>query len=255
MGILKKNELIIYLMAGDTNLSKTLEYVLALERAGADIIELGIPFSDPIADGATIQLADLRAFESGTTPEKVLELVKTIRKESDIPIAIMTYYNIIFNFGEEQFVKRASAVGVDGIIVPDLPIEESDALIKAARAYDIATIFLASPASSNERIKKIIEKTKGFLYLVSVYGVTGAREELSKAAKSLIKRVKLLAEAKIPVALGFGISKPKHVYEAVKAGASAVIVGSAVVKIIEESASTKRIESFVKSLKNALSDA
>ncbi|MEW6069598.1 MAG: tryptophan synthase subunit alpha [Candidatus Thermoplasmatota archaeon] len=248
----RKKALIIYVMAGDKNLSKTLEYVLALESAGADIIELGIPFSDPIADGPTIQLADLRALRSGTTPKKVLKLVERIRKYSEIPIALMTYYNIIFNFSEEQFIKRANEVGVDGVIVPDLPTEEAEALIKVARIYNLDTIFLAPPASTNERIKKIIEKTRGFLYLVSLYGVTGAREKLSSSTISLIKRVKLLTQSKIPLALGFGISKPNHVYEAIKAGADAVIVGSAVVNLIEKNASTREIEKFVRSLKEAV---
>jgi len=233
----EKNEggLIAYVTAGDPEPSLTLDIVEALVAGGADIIELGIPFSDPIADGPTIQAATLRALKSGMTPRKVLQIVRDIKSKLNVPIVILSYYNPIFKMGLERFFESASSCGVDGIIVPDLPVEEALDYKKTAEAYEIDTIFLASPSTSNERLKKILEYTSGFLYLVSLFGVTGARERIQELTIRLIRRtVQITSSAGIPLAVGFGISKPEHIRVLMKNGADAAIVGSGFVKIIEK---------------------
>ena len=232
----ERNEgaLIAYVTAGDPEPSLTLDIVEALVAGGTDIVELGIPFSDPIADGPTIQAATLRALRSGTTPRKVLQIVEDIKSELNVPLVILSYYNPIFKMGLKRFFESASSSGVDGIIVPDLPVEEASDYKKTAEAYEVDTIFLASPSTSNERLKKILEFTSGFLYLVSLFGVTGARERIQELTIKLIRRtVQVTSSAGIPLAVGFGISKPEHVRALMKNGADAAIVGSGFVRIIE----------------------
>lgn len=231
----KRNEgaLIAYVTAGDPGPSYTPSIVEAFVKGGTDIIELGIPFSDPIADGPTIQAATVRALKAGTTPDKVFKMVEEIREESTVPLVILTYYNPIFRMGLKNFFGFAQASGVNGVIVPDLPIEEAYEYKKTAESYDIDTIFLAAPSTSTDRLRKILEYTSGFLYLVSIFGVTGARDKLQDLTIRLIKKSVRITHRRIPLAVGFGISKPEHVKAVIQNGADAAIVGSGFVRIIE----------------------
>jgi len=227
--------LIAYVTAGDPEPSLTLDVVEALVSGGADIIELGIPFSDPIADGPTIQAATVRALKSGVTPRGVLQLSEEIKAKLDVPLVILTYYNPVFKMGVKNFFETASSCGVSGIIVPDLPVEEASEYKKTAEAYEIDTIFLASPSTSNERLRKILKFTSGFLYLVSLFGVTGTREKIQNLTIRTVRRTAQMTSAEgLPLAVGFGISKPEHVRALMENGADAAIVGSGFVKIIEK---------------------
>ncbi|HSQ48372.1 MAG TPA: tryptophan synthase subunit alpha [Candidatus Deferrimicrobiaceae bacterium] len=226
--------LIGYITAGDPTPEMTPQIAEALIRGGVDILELGLPFSDPIADGPTIQAASLRALNAATTPMKVLEIAKQIRSKYDVPIVLMTYYNPVLQNGLEKFFSAAKNAGVDGFIIPDLPVEEAADYKKAASTYFLDTIFLASPATSKERLEKIVEASSGFLYLVSRFGVTGAQTSVADSTVQLIKRVQQTTAGRIPLAVGFGISKPEHVKTVIAAGADAAIVGSAFINIIEK---------------------
>jgi len=233
----ERNEgaLIAYVTAGDPEPFLTLNIVEALVSGGADIIELGIPFSDPIADGPTIQAATLRALRSGTTPKEVLQLAGEIKTKLDVPLVILTYYNPIFKMGLKNFFETASSCGVSGVIVPDLPVEEASEYKETAEDYEIDTIFLASPSTSNERLRKILKFTSGFLYLVSLFGVTGTREKIQNLTIRTVRRTAQMTSAEgVPLAVGFGISKPEHVRVLMENGADAAIVGSGFVKIIEK---------------------
>jgi tryptophan synthase alpha chain len=230
--------LIAYLMAGDPSLSATKDYFFALVDAGVDIIELGIPFSDPIADGTVIQAASDRALKSGVTTSKVIALIRQIRRENAItPIILMTYYNIFFKYGLKKFASEVSGA-VDGFIVPDLPIEESTEFLSYCRKYDIDLIFLIAPTTPTARIKQIVEQSSGFIYLVSRLGVTGTRADLAASAIEILERVK---EYSIPKAVGFGISKPEHVKAIANAGADGIVVGSAFVQIIERGGDVQQL--------------
>ena len=231
--------LIGYIMAGDPNPELTPKTADALIRGGIDILELGLPFSDPIADGPTIQAASVRALAAGTTPMKVLEIAKQIKSKHDVPIVVMTYYNPVFRLGLEKFCRSAKDCMVDGFIVPDLPVEEAADYKKAAKAYGLDTIFLAAPSTTNERLTKIVDSSSGFLYLVSHYGVTGTKTTVEDSTVQLIKRVLPFTAGKIPLAVGFGISKPQHVQTVISAGADAAIVGSAFINIITKNQSNK----------------
>jgi len=239
--------LIAYVTAGDPDPTNTPRIVEALVEGGADMIELGIPFADPIADGPTIQAATVRALKSGTTPKKVLRMIEEVRDECNIPLVILTYYNPIFRMGLKNFFEYAKMSGVNGVIVPDLPIEEADEYKKIAEAYGIDTIFLAAPSTSNERLKKILEYTSGFLYLVSIFGVTGARDKVQDLTIRLIKKTLKVTLGRIPLAVGFGISKPEHVKTIMQNGADAAIVGSGFVGIIERK--RDRTEEMLKDLR------
>ncbi|NIR87830.1 tryptophan synthase subunit alpha [Candidatus Bathyarchaeota archaeon] len=232
----KRNEgaLIAYVAGGDPRPEYTPDIVEALIDGGADIIELGIPFSDPIADGPTIQAATVRALKAGTTPKMVLEMVSEVKDRDKAPVAVLTYYNPLFRMGLENFFRSASRCGVDGVVVPDLPIEEAQDYKKVADAYEIDTIFLAAPSTSKERLQKIVAYTSGFLYLVSVFGVTGTRKEVQELTINLIRKALPSTTGRIPLAVGFGISKPEHVRTIMLNGADGVIVGSRFVKIIEK---------------------
>jgi tryptophan synthase alpha chain len=248
--------LIAYLTAGDPTLQHTPKIVQAIIRGGADIIELGIPFSDPIADGPIIQSAMTRALKSGTTPIAVLKMVKQIREENDIPIVILTYYNPIFRMGLKRFFETAKLCGVDGVIVPDLPIEEASEYKEVAESNKIDTIFLATPSTTDDRLKMIIEYTSGFLYLVSVHGVTGVREKIQNTTIGLVKRALTIASGRIPIAVGFGVSKPEHIRILLENGADGAIVGSGFVKIVEENMHNEErmlqeIENYAMKLKEA----
>jgi len=226
--------LIGYITAGDPTPEATPKLADALIRGGVDILELGLPFSDPIADGPTIQEASLRALNAGTTPLKVLKIAGQIKAQHDIPLVVMTYYNPVFHHGVEGFLKKAKEAGVDGSIVPDLPVEEAAEYRKAAEATGLDTVFLASPATSDERLGKIVAASSGFMYLVSRFGVTGAQSSVADSTVALIGRVQKAAAGKIPLAVGFGISKPEHVRRVIAAGADAAIVGSAFINIVHK---------------------
>ncbi|MFH1731935.1 MAG: tryptophan synthase subunit alpha [Planctomycetota bacterium] len=233
----------VYLCAGDPDLDTTRELILAFEKAGVDIIELGMPFSDPIADGPEIQAAGQRSLDAGTTLAKVLELVADIRTRSEIPIALMTYYNVIYKFGIERFVAEAKRVGVDGLIVPDLIAEEAGELIGPARNADLATIFFVAPTSTDDRIKLADESSTGFIYCVSVTGITGARDSLPDDIREYLRAVR--SKTTKPLAVGFGVSTPGQV-RAMSELADGVIVGSAVVREIEAAAGLPRAELVAK---------
>ena len=244
--------LIGYIMAGDPTPELTPKIAEALIRGGVDILELGLPFSDPIADGPTIQAASVRALAAGTTPIKVLEIAKEIRQSHNVPIVIMTYYNPVFRMGLEKFFSYAKEYLVNGVIVPDLPVEEADDLRKAASKSGVDTIFLAAPSTTNERLASIIESSSGFLYLVSHFGVTGAKAAIEDSTIELVKRVLPFTSAKIPLAVGFGVSKPEHVKRIIAAGADGVIVGSVFVNLIQTR--QENIDALLKELQATASD-
>ncbi len=226
--------LIGYIMAGDPKPELTAKIADTLIKGGVDILELGLPFSDPIADGPTIQAASVRALAAGTTPVKVLEIAKEIRQSHDTPVVIMTYYNPVFRMGLEKFFGLAKKCMVDGVIVPDLPVEEAGDYKQTANKFGIDTIFLAAPSTSNERLSRIVECSSGFLYLVSHFGVTGAQSTIEDSTIQLVKRVLPFTSGRIPLAVGFGVSKPEHVQRIMAAGADGVIVGSALINLIQK---------------------
>ncbi len=241
--------LIAYLMAGDPEPKRTLEYLLAAVEGGADLIELGVPFSDPVADGPTIQAAGGRALATETTPERVLEIANELRRESEIPIALMSYYNPIFQLGEAELIATSAAAGVDGLIVPDLPLEEAGPLLEAARAHDMALILLVTPESGDGRIEEIAQKCSGFLYLVARYGTTGAKEELTEETRLLIGRARSLIPEGLPLAVGFGLARPEHIRAVIQAGADGAVVGSRIVAEIAKGLPPEALAAFVRSLK------
>ncbi len=248
--------LIGYITAGDPTPELTPKIADALIRGGVDILELGLPFSDPIADGPTIQAASVRALAARTTPMKVLEIAKQIKSQHDVPIVIMTYYNPVFRIGLDKFMASAKDHMVDGCIVPDLPMEEAADYKKAACEQGLDTIFLAAPSTSNERLTKIVNASSGFLYLVSHFGVTGAKTTVEDSTVQLIKRVKPFTEGKVPLAVGFGISKPEHVHRVIVAGADAAIVGSAFINITQKTSKNtttmlKQLQATAQALKTA----
>ena len=224
--------LIGYVTAGDPEPQLTPRIAEALVKGGVDILELGLPFSDPIADGPTIQAASVQALKAGTTPKMVLRMAGEIKRKCPVPIIIMTYFNPVFRLGLERFFRLAKNSGVDGVIVPDLPVEEADGYRKAAAACGVDAIFLAAPSTTEERLNKIVECSSGFVYLVSHFGVTGAREKMAESTIQLVKKVLPHTQGKVPLAVGFGVSKPEHVRAILGAGADGVIVGSAFVNII-----------------------
>ena len=249
----RKKAFIVYITAGDPSLSRTEEITLALDRAGVDIIELGVPFSDPLADGPTIQQASQRSLKHGTNIGSIIKLIRSIRTRSEIPLALMSYYNPIYRYGLQRFIKDTKAAGVDGVIVPDLPPEEGGELIKSADRFDYSCIFLLAPTSTQERIMLVAKKSRGFIYYVSLTGVTGARNKLPKEIVSDVRKIKRIS--KKPVCVGFGVSRPRQVKK-ISRVADGVIVGSAVIKIIERNIGkrdlVKKVSSFVSRLVKAL---
>jgi tryptophan synthase alpha chain len=226
-----KPAFVAFLTAGDPSLDRTVEAAVELDRAGADVLELGVPFSDPLADGPVIQRASERALARGVTLSGVLDSVRRIRARSDLPLLLFSYYNPLLQYGLSRLAREAKAAGVDGALVTDLPPEEAGEWITAARAVDLDTVFLASPTSSPERLKRVAEASRGFVYAVSRTGVTGERQALSHDARPLVERLRALTD--VPVALGFGLSTPEQVREAA-AVADGVVVGSALVRFLEE---------------------
>lgn len=243
--------LIAYIMAGFPNEKATISTIRGLVKGGADIIELGFPFSDPLADGPVIQNASTVSLEKGTKIPKFFSLVKKIRKETDIPLILMTYTNILYHKGYAKFITEAKKAGIDGLILPDMSVEESKEYLQAAK-NNADTIFLISPNTSMQRIEKISKASSGFLYLVAVFGTTGVKTGIKKYTIDAIKQVKKQTKGKIPIGVGFGVSTPEDVKKYVKAGADAVIVGSAYLKLIEKTSQNQietKIASFTKSLK------
>jgi tryptophan synthase alpha chain len=245
-----------YVTGGDPEPRFTPVIAEALVKGGVDILELGVPFSDPIADGPTIQAASVRALQAGTTPKMVLGMAGKIKRKCGVPVVLLTYFNPVFRMRLENFFRLASNCGVDGFVVPDLPVEEADDYCKAARRYGVDTIFLAAPSTTNERLRKIVGCTSGFLYLVSHFGVTGAREALEDSTVQLIKRVLPYTAGLVPLAVGFGVSKPDHARCIIQSGADGVIVGSAFVNIVHRhqgnaSRMLEEIEKAARMLKEA----
>lgn len=249
-----KKAFIPYVTAGDPDIKTTKKIVSALAEAGADIIELGIPFSDPMADGPTIQKAIQRSLASGCTVRKVLGMARELRRSVQVPFVFMTYYNIVFNYGLARFVAETKAAGVDGIIVPDLPMEEARPLAAIAEEAGVCVIMLAAPTTPPARFKRIAACSRGFIYYVSLTGVTGARKKLSDELRSDVKRLKKMTSK--PVCVGFGVSSPAQA-RAVAGTSDGVIVGSAIIKIIEKNLARKsgipsRVGSFAGSIARAI---
>ena len=223
--------IVAYITAGDPSFDATLKFVLALAQAGADVIELGVPFSDPLADGPTIQRASERALKAGATLAKVLDLVREIRKFSEVPLVLFSYYNPVFQMGLEKFAAAAANAGADGVLITDLTPEESADYRRILGAHHLDTIFLAAPTSTDERLAKIAAVSSGFLYLISRTGVTGAKDSLPDDLPALLRRARSVTQ--LPIAVGFGISNAEHV-KAVGQFADAAVIGSALVALIEK---------------------
>lgn len=242
--------LIAFLTAGDPSPEHTPALVEALERGGADLIELGVPFSDPIADGPVIQRADERALKAGTTLHTVLDIAAEIRKHSQIPLLLFTYLNPVLRYGFERLARDAAAAGIDGCLLTDLSVEEAREYVDVMRAHNLDTVFLAAPTSTERRLRLVAEYSQGFIYLVSRTGVTGERESLSSGVEPLVRSLRTLTG--LPLAVGFGVSRPEHVSELGRY-VEAVVVGSAIVRLIEENAGNAsleiQLESFVRELK------
>jgi tryptophan synthase alpha chain len=240
-----KKAFIAYITAGDPSLAMTEKIVPALEGAGVDIVELGIPFSDPVADGPTIQAASQRALKRGANLKKIFAMAGNLRRKTEIPLVFMTYYNPVFQFGLEKFFKACRDAGVDGVIIPDLSIEEAGEAISLGKKNGVATIFLVAPTSPRARIKEIVARSRGFIYYVSLTGVTGARTKLPPEVAANVRMIKSMTDK--PVAVGFGISDAKQARTVAKV-ADGVIVGSAIVKIVG-SGSKDAVKNTVKLVK------
>jgi tryptophan synthase alpha chain len=244
--------IVAYIVAGDPSLDASLKYVLALAEAGADVIELGVPFSDPLADGPTIQRGAERALKAGTTLARVLDLIRRIRQSSQVPLVLFSYYNPILQMGLEKFAAAAANAGADGVLATDLTPEESEGYRGILAAHHLDTIFLGAPTSTDERLAKIAACSSGFLYLISRTGVTGAKDTLPDDLPALLRRARSVTQ--LPIAVGFGISLPGHV--SVLGGlADAAVVGSALVSEIEkaqnEDAAASALAAKIRSLKEA----
>ena len=241
--------LIPYITVGYPNTATTLKVVSLLSSSGCDIIELGIPFSDPLADGATIQRASYEALRQGVTPHLCLEVAQELKRQVEIPLVFMTYYNPVLKFGLDQFCSKCAEVGIDGLIIPDLPPEEGQELEKSTRSQGLDLIYLLSPASTQERIRLVVGKASGFIYLVSLTGVTGARDELPEELEGFVSRVRKRTEK--PLCIGFGVSTPEQARRISKV-ANGVIVGSRIIQLLDEDKSLKNVHSFIKCLREAL---
>jgi tryptophan synthase alpha chain len=243
-----------FAVAGDPDKETSVRIAKALIDGGTDILEFGVPFSDPVADGPTIQRADDRALAAGTTPDTIFAIVREVRAYSEVPIVFLTYYNTVYRRGIDRFYREAHEAGVDGILVADMPIEESDEVVAVAQKYRIDPIFLVTQTTTGDRMDTIVSRARGYLYLVSVLGVTGARHTVSPEAIELLHRVR--THTTLPLALGFGISTPAHVKTCRDSGADGVIVGSAIVDIVEKNlrdpaAMEKALRQYVAGMKKA----
>lgn len=239
-----------FLTAGDPSMEMTEKLILAMEKGGADLIEIGIPFSDPIAEGPVIQDANVRALAAGANTDKVFEMVSSVRKKTQVSLVFLTYLNPVFFYGYDRFFARCQETGIDGIIIPDLPYEEKREVSDVADRYGVDVISMIAP-TSEERIQKIASEAKGFLYIVSSMGVTGMRSEIKTDLRSILSSVK--EAAKVPAAVGFGINRPEQAKE-ISALCDGVIVGSAIVKLIEKygTEAEKPVYEYVKEMKEAL---
>ncbi|WP_013322480.1 tryptophan synthase subunit alpha [Gloeothece verrucosa] len=247
--------MIPFITAGDPDLETTAAALKILDQNGADFIELGIPYSDPLADGPIIQAAATRALQKGTQLEQVLELVNAVSPSLTAPIILFTYYNPILNRGIKTFLAQIAAVGVKGLVIPDLPVDEASEILEIAATYGIEIILLVAPTSSRARIETIAQKSQGFIYLVSVTGVTGMRSQIQARVKNLLSEIRDITDK--PIGIGFGISNTEQAKELKKWGADAIIVGSAIVKRLANnnpSEGLQEIEKFVRELKTAITD-
>jgi len=252
---LDRAALIPFFVIGDPDYDTSLDIVKAALDAGADVLELGIPFSDPIADGPTIQAADIRALESGMTVEKALGFIKQVTDYKPVPIGLLIYYNLVFQYGVEKFFADFKAAGGSSILIADLSIDDADEVIPAADKAGLETVFMVTPNTEEDRTKVIAQKSTGFIYTVSTLGVTGARSKLSDMVKPLIARLKSITD--VPVCVGFGISSAEHAKDVADAGADGVIIGSRIVKMIEENLGDKQmmiseISGFIEGVKSEL---
>ena len=252
---LDRAALIPFFVIGDPDFDTSLEIVKTAIDSGADILELGIPFSDPIADGPTIQKADIRAQCGGMNLSMALDFIGKVKDYKDIPIGLLMYYNLIYQYGAEKFFADFHEAGVNSVLVADLSVDDSDEIIPAANKVGLDTVFMVTPNTDTERMKLIASKTTGFIYTVSLLGVTGSREELSGAVESLVGKLKKLTD--VPVCVGFGISKSKHAATVASAGADGVIIGSKIVSLIEGNLQNKQtmldeISAFLKDVKRSI---
>jgi len=241
--------LIPYITVGYPSVETTLKVVPLLASSGCDIIELGIPFSDPLADGAAIQLASYQSLRQGVTPKLCFEVAQELRRQVEIPLVFMTYYNPVLKFGLEQFCSKCAEVGIDGLIIPDLPPEEGQSLEKSTKRHGLDLIYLLSPASTEERVRLVTSRSSGFIYLVSLTGVTGARDKLPEELEGFVARVREKTEK--PLCVGFGVSTAEQARRIAKV-ADGVIVGSRIIQLIKEDNSLKNLCSFIKGLRDAL---
>lgn len=239
-----------FLTAGDPNLEKTEEFILEMERSGADLIEIGIPFSDPIAEGIVIQEADIRALASGTTTDKIFDMVAKVRPQVRIPLVFMTYLNPVFHYGYDRFFRRCQEAGIDGIIIPDLPFEEKGELDGIAAAHGVDLISMIAP-TSEERIQKIAAEAKGFLYVVSSMGITGVRSEITTNLGAILENIRKATD--VPACVGFGINTPEQAAE-IASIADGVIVGSAIVRLAEQYGghAAEHIGAYVRKMKESV---
>ena len=252
---LKRTAMIPFFVIGDPDFETSLSIVKTAIDSGADILELGIPFSDPIADGPTIQKADIRSIKSGMTVQKARQFIRMVKDYKDIPIGLLMYYNLIFQYGTEKFFRDFHQAGVNSVLVADMTIDDADEIIPPAVSAGLDTVFMVTPVTNDRRMKLIAAKTTGFIYTVSLLGVTGSREKLSGEVAGLVKRLKKITD--VPVCVGFGISTPEHAAAVAKAGADGVIIGSRIVKIIEDNLGNKEktlseISAFLKDVKKAI---
>jgi tryptophan synthase alpha chain len=248
-GQAKRTALIPYITVGYPTVETTLKAVPLFASAGCDIIELGIPFSDPLADGATIQRASYEALRQGVTPKVCFEVAQELRRRVETPLVFMTYYNPVLKFGLEEFCSKCAEVGIDGLIIPDLPPEEGKDLEKSTRRHGLDLVYLLSPASTEERIRLVTSRSSGFIYLVSLTGVTGARDKLPEELESFVASVRKRTEK--PLCVGFGVSTPEQARRVAKV-ADGVIVGSRIIQLLDKDKSLENACSFIKCLREAL---
>jgi tryptophan synthase alpha chain len=252
LGKEKQKAFIAFITCGDPNLATTERLAREFDRLGVDILELGVPFSDPLADGPTIQAASQRALKNKVNLLDVLQLVKRVRYRTELPIALLSYYNIIYHFGIRKFVTQAKHAGVDGVIVPDLPVDEAKELIEVAKRYEFATIFLLAPTSDRKRIDQVAAHATGFIYYVSLTGTTGARKELPQQLSKQVQMIKKVTSK--PICVGFGISTPRQISQIARV-ADGIIVGSAIINVIEKNLNRQDLISKVMQLVRRLSQA
>ena len=252
---LKRAALIPFFVIGDPDFDTSVRIVKTAIDAGADVLELGIPFSDPIADGPTIQKADIRARNSGMSVAKALEFTRKVKDYKDIPIGLLMYYNLIYQYGTEKFFSDFYQAGVNSVLVADLSIDDADEIIPAATSAGLDTVFMVTPNTDTERMKLIVSKTTGFIYTVSLLGVTGSREKLSDVVEELVGKLKKLTS--VPICVGFGISKAEHAASVASAGADGVIIGSKIVGLIESNLGNREkmlaeISTFLSDVRSAI---